>query len=153
MEHLTFTEQIAAPKNKVWDIMLAPDTYKQWVSVSWPGSTYNGKWKLGEKIRFESPGQGGTLAQLDEYKPHDTLLATHIAVLNPDGSEDRASDVAKGWIGSTERYTFTEQNGKTTLQVDIETNPAWADMFKDGWPNALKELKKICEAKPETVGA
>lgn len=113
MERLEFKTQIAADKKKVWDTMLQPETYKQWVNVSWPGSYYEGTWEKDEKLRFISPGQGGTLAKLIEQKPYQDILAEQIAVINPDGSEDRDSDIAKGWIGTTERYTFAEKNGKT----------------------------------------
>lgn len=145
MKHIEFTTQIAADKQKVWNTMLQPETYKQWTSVSWPGSTFDGRWDKGENLRFVSPGQGGTMATVLENVPYESILAKHVAVINPDGSEDRSSDVAKGWIGITERYTFTERNGKTTVRVAIETRPEWESMFQDGWPAALKELKKICE--------
>jgi hypothetical protein len=72
-------------------------------------------------------------------------LAKHIAVLNPDGSEDRESDVAKGWIGTTESYRFTEKDGVTKLAIEINTTAEWEKMFTDGWPKALQELKKLCE--------
>jgi hypothetical protein len=146
MKHLEFKTQIGAGKKKVWETMLQPETYKEWVSVSWPGSTYQGKWKKGENIRFVSPGQGGTMATLLEEKPYDSILAKHVAVINPDGSEDRNSDVAKGWIGTLERYTFKENKGTTDLTVEIETTPEWEGMFNDGWPNALAKLKEMCES-------
>jgi uncharacterized protein YndB with AHSA1/START domain len=142
---LEFATEIKAPKQKVWDIMLAPDTYKEWVSVSWPNSEYEGKWEKGENLLFGSPGQGGTLATLVEHRPYEYTLAEHIAIINPDGSEDRDSEMAKGWIGCTEAYTFTEKDGVTQLNVEINTPAAWADMFKEGWPNALAKLKEICE--------
>lgn len=145
MKHLEFKTQIAADKKKVWDTMLRPETYKEWVNASWPGSTYEGKWAKGENLRFISPSGEGTLATLLEQKPYENVLAEHIAVIKADGSEDRDSDVAKGWIGTTERYTFKERNGKTDLTVAIETNPEWESMFNDGWPDALAKLKEICE--------
>ena len=145
MKHLEYKIEIEAPREKVWKIMLARDTYEQWVAKSWPNSTYEGKWEKGGKIKFASQGQGGTLAELVEVKPYDEIFARHIAVLNPDGSEDRTSDIAKGWIGITERYVFTGKDGKTTLTVMIETRPEWEKMFEDGWPTALQELKRLCE--------
>ena len=145
MKHLQFKTEIAADKKKVWNTMLNPETYKKWVDVAWPGSYFEGVWAKGEKIRFISPGQGGTLAVLREQKPYDTILAEQVAVINPDGSEDRDSKVAQGWIGTTERYTFKEENGKTNLVVEINTPPAWAEMFEDGWPKALDRLKEMCE--------
>lgn len=146
MKQLEFKTQIAADKKKVWNTMLNPESYKKWVDVSWPGSYFEGIWAKGEKLRFISPGQGGTLAELKEQKPYETILAEQIAVINPDGSEDRDSKIAKGWIGTTERYTFDEKNGKTELTVEINTPPSWADMFTDSWPKALEKLKEMCEA-------
>ena len=125
--------------------MLAPNTYKEWVRAGWPGSDYKGKWAKDEKIRFIGEGQGGTLATIDEFKPYESILARHIAVINADGSEDYSSPVAKGWVGTLERYTFNESKGNTTLTVAIETKPEWEKMFQDGWPVALKALKDICE--------
>ena len=146
MKHLEFKTQIEADKKKVWDTMLQPATYKEWANASWPGSYYEGRWAKGENIRFISPGHGGTMATLLEQKPYDNILAKHVAVINPDGSEDRNSEVAKGWIGTTERYTFKEKKGKTEVKVEIDTTPEWESMFSEGWPNALAKLKELCES-------
>jgi uncharacterized protein YndB with AHSA1/START domain len=151
MEHLEYKIVISAPAKKVWETMLQEATYKQWVGKSWPGSFYEGKWAKGEKIKFVGPDGSGTLAELVELKPYERVFARHIAVLNPGGVEDRTSEVAKGWIGITEAYTFAEHLGKTTLTVSIETNPAWREMFDEGWPGALEELKKIAERQLATV--
>lgn len=145
MENLEYRTVINAPAKKVWDSMLQKETYEQWVAKSWPDSSYEGKWSKGEKVRFIGPDGSGTLAELTEVKPYEKVFARHIAVLNPGGVEDTTSEVAKGWIGITEGYTFNEQNGKTTLTVSIQTNPAWRKMFDEGWPTALQELKKIAE--------
>ena len=52
MKKLEFKIDIAADPKKVWDIMLSPETYKQWVSKSWPGSYFEGVWKKGESLRY-----------------------------------------------------------------------------------------------------
>ena len=145
MKKVEFKIDISAGRQKVWDIMFNPKTYKEWVNVSWPGSYYEGTWKQGENVRFISPGQGGTMATLVEHRPYEFILAKHIAVLNSDSTEDRDSEIAKGWIGTTEAYTFTENNRETNLKVEVNTNPEWEKMFTDGWPKALAKLKEICE--------
>jgi uncharacterized protein YndB with AHSA1/START domain len=145
MKKLEFKIDINANAKRVWDTMLNLETYKQWVSVSWPGSIYQGQWKKGENLKFISPDQGGTMATIVDLRPYEYILAKHIAVINPDGTEDKNSDIAKGWIGTTEAYIFTEQNGKTEVKVEINTYPDWEKMFSDGWPNALKKLKEITE--------
>lgn len=145
MKKLEFKTTIDASPEKVWDTMLNLETYKEWTNVSWPGSRFEGNWKQGENLRFLGAGEGGTLANVTDFKPHEFVSAKHIAVINRDGSEDRDSDMAKGWIGTTESYTLKERNGKTELTVDMNVKSGWEKMFSDGWPNALAKLKEICE--------
>jgi uncharacterized protein YndB with AHSA1/START domain len=151
MEKLEYKIVIAAPAKKVWETMLEKETYEQWVSKSWPGSTYQGKWEKGEKIRFAGSDGSGTLAELIEVRPYENVLARHIAVLQQGGVEDRTSDIAKDWVGITEEYRFAEHNGKTTVTVLIQTTPEWKKMFDDGWPMALEELRQIAERKRAVV--
>jgi uncharacterized protein YndB with AHSA1/START domain len=145
MKTLDYTIDINAGRQKVWDTMLQRETYKQWTEVSWPGSDYEGQWEQGQQLRFGSPEQGGTLAEVTELKPYEYVRAEHVAIINPDGSEDRDSDMAKGWTGTIEAYTFTEKNGQTELKVHMEIYPEWEQMFNEGWPNALAKLKELCE--------
>ena len=152
MKKLKYEINIAAPAKKVWETMLAADTYKQWVNVSWPNSYYIGTWKKDAEIKFVGNDLSGTLAKLVEYRPYEYVSAEHIAVLNVGGVPDTESEVAKGWIGTTESYTFTERNGVTELKVEIGLkNPEWEQMFNDGWPNALVALKRLAEG--QTVDA
>lgn len=145
MKKLEFKIDIAASAKKVMDTMLGPETYKEWTKDAWPGSQYEGSWEKGEKIKFIAPGQGGTMAEIVEHRPNEYILAKHIGVIGKDGSVDKESEQAKGWIGTTEAYRFAEKNGKTQVSVEINTFPAWEKMFADDWPKALESLKRICE--------
>lgn len=151
MERLEYQIVISAPVRKVWDTMLQKETYQEWVGKSWPGSTYDGKWEKGEKIKFVGKDGSGTLAEITEMNPYKRVVARHIAALGPGGVEDRTSELATGWIGTTEGYAFTERDGKTTVSVSIETTPAWTSMFDEGWPGALEELKRISERQHAPV--
>jgi uncharacterized protein YndB with AHSA1/START domain len=146
MKKLAFKTEIAASRKKVWDTMLNPESYKKWVDTTWPGSYYEGEWKQGADIKFLSPGMGGTMATIVENRPHEFILAKHIAIIDSKGGEDRDSKLAQGWIGSTESYRFTEKNGKTSLEVEVNTSPEWEKMFADDWPKALAKLKETCES-------
>ena len=151
MERLEYKVVISAPAKKVWDTMLNQETYRQWVAKSWPDSDNEGKWAKGEKIKFIGPDGAGMLAEIVEYKQYETVLARHIAVLLKGGVEDRTSELARGLVGTTEQYKFSERNGKTTVTVSIKTAPEWKQMFDDGWPTALEELRKISERQLERV--
>jgi uncharacterized protein YndB with AHSA1/START domain len=145
MEKLEFKIDIKAPQEEVWKTMLEPNSYQQWVGVSWPGSHYDGNWKQGETIKFTGAEGGGTQAKLVEVKPYEFINAEHIAVINGDGSLDKESEIAKGWIGTKESYRFKPIKNGTELIVEISTPKAWAKMFNDGWPAALKKLKELSE--------
>lgn len=144
-ELLEFTIQINTDKKKVWEVMLDPITYKEWSNAGWEGSSYIGNWVEGENLKFVSPSGEGTVATLVSHKPYDFSHAKHVAVLLKDGTEDRESELAKGWVGIHESYTFTEKQGVTTLKVLITSANEWVSMFTAGWPVALKKLKEICE--------
>lgn len=145
MKNIQYEIHIKAPRQKVWETMIDPDTYKEWTNASWPDSYYEGKWEKGEKIKFISKDGSGTLALIEECNPYDYIGAKHIAILQKGGKEDDESDIAKGWIGTLESYTFKEENGETDLTATMVINHDWQKMFDDGFPGALKKLKEICE--------
>lgn len=146
MKSLQYTVTIDAPREKVWDVMLGRDTYLKWANVAWPGSNVEGDWSEGSRMRFGGEQGGGTVAVINESRRPERLVAEHVAVLTEQGEEDTESDVAKGWIGAMESYTFNEKNGGTELVVNIETQPDWVEMFDEGWPVALQALKKLVES-------
>ena len=145
MKKIEFNIDINADVQKVWDTMINLPTYKEWVGAGFPGSSYIGNWKKGENIRFVGAEGGGTLANIVELKPNEYIAAEHIAILNNDNSEDRTSDLAKGWIGTTETYTFFKRNGGSKVRVEMEINPEWENMFADSWPKMLAKLKELSE--------
>jgi len=145
MKEIEFSAEIEAPKKKVWDTMLNHDTYEDWTSVAWPGSTFEGNWKKGTDIRFVGPDSSGTLANIKDLKAYDHVEAEHVAILLKGGAEDRTSEDASRWVGTRESYYFDEVNGNTKLTVKLKITPEWEQMFREGWPKALARLKKISE--------
>ena len=145
MRTLTYNISIAAPKQKVWDTLIDPETYKIWTGAAWPNSNYDGEWAEGKYLRFIGPDGSGTLAKLTTFKPYHIITAEHEALLGPGSVEDRESDMAKNWIGSIEQYEFAENGGVTQLTLTMKIGQQWADMFNTDWPIALAKLKEICE--------
>ncbi len=150
MEKLHYTIVINAPKEKVWDTMLADQTYREWTSVFNAGSYFKGDWSQGSKILFLGPDpvtgeEGGMVARIAENKPYEFVSVEHLGFYK-DGVEDTESEEVKKWAHATENYTFKEVDGGTEVQVDLQGNAEMAEMFNETWPLALQKLKALAEA-------
>ncbi len=146
MIKLNFTIDIQAPKQKVWEVMLADKTYREWTGAFQEGSYYEGSWDKGSKIQFLASDDGklsGMTSKIAENIPYEYISIEHLGEVT-DGKEDPTSE----WAGSHENYRFSELNGVTTLTVELEgsvDNPEMTEMFEQMWPRALSKLKEIVE--------
>lgn len=144
MVNLHYSTQINAPRAKVWEVMLADATYREWASVFMPGSHYQGDWSEGSKMLFLGPGsegekEGGMSAMVKENRPQEFLsLEYHAEIRN-------GVEVPMEGNGF-ENYALEDQEGGTEVSIDLLNLPdEYADMFNDSWPKALEKLKEIAE--------
>lgn len=148
MEKLHFSVDIEAPVGVVWRTMLDDETYRQWAEVFHEGSYYEGGWATGDSIRFLGPdsegSEGGMIGFIDVARPEEFLSIEYTGMINK-GVEDFSSDIARKFHGMHENYTFSENNGVTTVAVDLDTIDEFGDMFEGMWPPALDRLKQIAE--------
>ena len=144
MQQLNYAIHIPAPPQQVWNTMLQHGTYEQWTTAFLPGSTYTGNWGLHERLKFTGPEGNGTVAEITAWEQYKLIAATHVAVVNRQGVEERASPEAQQWIGTRESYRFVQTaEGHTQLEVEMHTHPAFASMFDTSWPKALQALKNL----------
>lgn len=144
-----YSIDINAPVKKVWDTMLNDQTYRQWTAAFNEGSFFKGNWEKDSKMLFLGPDpetgkEGGMVSRIAENRPYEYVSIEHIGVVN-DGVEDTTSDFAKKWAPAYENYTFTEENGVTTVDIEMESLEENAEMFNDMWPKGLAKLKEIVE--------
>jgi hypothetical protein len=147
MEKLRRTILINAPRQRVWDVMLADDTYRQWTSAFHPGSYYKGDWSQGSKILFLGPGpdgEGGMVSRIRENRLHEFISIEHLGIVH-DGIEDTESEQAKKWAPAFENYTFAEKDGGTELTVDMDVDDKEKEMMEKKWTDALSSLKALAE--------
>jgi hypothetical protein len=150
MTKLHYSAFINAPREKVWNTMLEDSTYRQWTEAFGPGSFYKGDWSEGSKILFigidpKTGEEAGMVSRIAENKPQEFISIEHMG-LYANGQEDTASEEARKWSPAFENYTFTEKDNGTEIQVDMDANEEYADMFNGQWPKALEKLKRMCEA-------
>lgn len=127
--------------------MLDHDSYPLWTSAFDPTSRFEGSWEKGSKISFTGVRDGkesGMLGIIEENRPYEFVSVAYTGLIQ-DGVEDTTSEIAKEWQGAHEEYTFTEENGVTTLLVNLESALENVEEFDEMWPKALEKLKEICE--------
>jgi hypothetical protein len=152
MEKLQFKVSIQAPVAKVYDMMLGISniaTYEQWTFLFNPTSTYEGNWEKGSKILFigvdEKGEKGGMVSRIAENLVNRFVSIQHYGLLKGDVEVTEGEDVEK-WANGFENYTFEDNNGSTTVIVNLDTVEDFVDYMNEHYPMALEKLKDICEA-------
>jgi len=145
MIKLNYSIEINAKKEHVWKTMIAPETCPKWAKAFSEGSTFLGDWKQGETLIFFDPALGGTKAVLEVFKPYDEILAKHISMVDKDQKENNEDEMAKKWIGTTERYSFIATGDNTKLAIEMTVDETFTEMFNTSWPKALDIIKSLCE--------
>ncbi|WCM42563.1 SRPBCC domain-containing protein [Flavobacterium sp. CBA20B-1] len=148
MEKLQFTIAIEASAQKVYESMLGlndKSTYESWTAAFNPTSTYEGSWEKGSKILFvgtdEKGVRGGMVSMVEEHIPAKFVSVRHYGFVQGD-QEVTEGELVEKWSGGHENYTFTEENGITTVTVDIDVIDEYLDYFKKIYPQSLQLLKE-----------
>lgn len=151
MQKIQFTKEINASAQKVYETMLGltnKATYEYWTATFNPTSTYEGSWDKGSKILFvgtdENGRKGGMVSEIVEHKPANFISIRHYGFLDGDTEVTTGEQVEK-WAGGHENYNFQENNGITTVTVEMDTIDEYLDYFNNTYPKALDKLKEISE--------
>lgn len=146
MPTLHYAVRIAAPRAVVWDRMLSRESYEAWTSAFSAGSTYEGSWETGARIRFLAPDGSGVIAEIAESRPPEWLSIRLLGMLDR-GVEDFDSEAVRAWAPAYENYAFRRDGSGTELTIDVDTTPESVAMMDEAWPKGLATLKAICEAR------
>jgi hypothetical protein len=151
MQKLQFRKEINASALKVYETMLGlknKATYEYWTATFNPTSTYEGSWNKGSKILFvgvdENGKKGGMVSEIVEHNPANFISIRHNGFLDGDTEVTTGEQVEK-WAGGHENYSFQENNGVTTITVEMDTIDEYLDYFNNTYPKALDKLKEISE--------
>jgi len=144
LKPLRYTVTIRAPREVVWDTMLAQETYREWAAPFCEGSYYEGSWGTGGRIRFLAPGGEGMTSVIAESRRPERVSIKHLGMVR-DGKEDTTSEAVAAWAPAFETYTFAEAGDATEVTAEIESAPEWEAFMDETWPKALARLKEICE--------
>lgn len=151
MKKLQFKKDINASAEEVYNAMLGIGnigTYEQWASEFNPTSTYEGSWEKGAKIYFigtdENGKRGGMVSEIADNIPFRFVSIRHYGILEGENEITRGAEVEK-WTGGFENYAFEENNGVTTVTVDVDATEDHIDFFNQTFPKALDKLQELVE--------
>lgn len=145
MEKLNFSTNIHASKEKVWQTLWDDATYRKWTSAFNETSyAVTDDWKEGTKVLFLDGSGAGMVSMVAANRAPDFMSFKHLGEVK-DGVEDTTSDRVKAWSGAFENYTLIESDGNTTVNIEMDINNEFKDMFLQMWPRALEKLKQITE--------
>lgn len=151
MKKLQFKKDIQSSAKNVFETMLGLkniETYEQWTAEFNPTSTYEGNWEKGAKMYFigtdDQGNRGGMVSEIADIIPSKFVSIRHYGMLDGDTEITEGEQVEK-WAGGLENYSFHENNGVTTVTVEMDSTEEYIDFFNTAWPKALDTLKRISE--------
>lgn len=151
MKKLIYKQSINASAEKVYKTMLGLEqigTYEEWTAAFNPTSSYEGNWEKGSKMMFvgvdESGQKGGMISRIAELEPAQFVSIQHYGMLK-DGKEITTGPEVEQWANSFENYRFSETNGTTTVQVELDMVADYESYMNETYPQALLKLKALCE--------
>ncbi|MDD2314562.1 MAG: SRPBCC domain-containing protein [Proteiniphilum sp.] len=139
MKTITFTTEIHAPIEKVWEALWNEDAYTEWTKHFVPGSYYESDWQIGGKTLFLGPDGNGMFATITKLeKPYEVIFLHKGEIWDGVEKESFAQ-------GAFEKYLLTESNGSTTLTVSVDVDEQYEDHMDEGFSKGLDEVKRIAE--------
>ncbi len=147
-ELLHFEKSIDADIDRVYQCMLDSSAFKDWTSIFNADSHFEGSWSKGSKIIFlgtdKDGNKGGMVGRIRENIPGKFVSIEYTGIIT-NGEEKYTGSEVDQWAGGLENYSFSRNEGKTLVRVDVDVNPEFVQYFEETWPGALDRLKEICE--------
>ncbi len=146
MKKLNFKITIHATKEKVWEALWDEANYPEWTKAFDADSrAITDGWQEGTEVKFVGSTGEGMISRVAENRMNEYMAFEHLGEIKADGTEDRASDKVKAWVGARETYTLSENEGITEVTMNMDTVDEYVDMFMGMWPKALERVKVIAE--------
>jgi uncharacterized protein YndB with AHSA1/START domain len=148
MKKLHKSVLIKAPKENVWDVMLGEKTYPVWTTAFNQNSRFEGNWEEGAQMRFLGSGDDGQtmgmVSTVVKNEPHSCISLQHRGVIE-NGVENLDEEKVQEWQGAIETYTFTQKDGETLLEVEMDVEEKYEETMNEIWDKGLQKLKEIIE--------
>lgn len=137
---------VEAPPERVWDVLTADATYRQWTAEFAEGSFAETDWQEGSSVRFLGPEGTGLVGRIAASRRPELLDVEYTGVV-AGGGDDTESEEARLWSGTRETYRLAETGGGTHLMISAPMEDAYYDDMVAAWERALARVKELAEAR------
>ncbi len=136
-----FEIDIHASKERVWDVLWNDKTLKLWAGIVDPGTHMVGELSEGHTVEFISGGGYGVTSLVVKLVPNEYVLMHHSQDTQDGGKNNRGDQ----WTGGKESYTVTENDGLTTLLLNLDVPDELDGVMSSVYPKALDKIKELSE--------
>jgi hypothetical protein len=144
MEKQQFSVEIKASRERVWNTLWEDKTFRDWANIVDEGTYMVGEMKEGNEVQFISSISGyGVTSLIEKLTLNESVSFRQIADTKDSGERERE----KEWTGGAESYSLAENDGVTTLTVNIDVPPGQEETFRVRFPKALERVKILAEKK------
>jgi hypothetical protein len=120
MQKQQFSIEIKASREVVWNTLLEDKTLRDWSNIIDEGMYMVGEMKEGNEVQFISSVSGyGVTSLIEKLGQNEFVSFRQMADTMDSGERERE----KEWTGGTESYSLAENDGGTTLTVNIDVPP------------------------------
>ncbi|NNF00548.1 MAG: SRPBCC domain-containing protein [Pyrinomonadaceae bacterium] len=144
MEKLTYSVEISANPERVWQILWTDETYRKWTKPFHETSYAESDWNEGSEILFLTEGGDGMYSVIEKKIPNEYISYKHVGMLK-NGEKTPFDKDGADWTGGVESYRLEKENGKTLLTAETDSVEEYKDFFAEKFPQALGLVKSLAE--------
>ena len=136
--------EIAASREKVWEILTDDHFTPRWYGEFSLGARPETTWEEGSKVLFTDLSGGGLVGEVLVNQPNLMLSVEYQGIVFG-GEEDYTSENAMSVKGGEETYLLTDEGGHTQLNIKSDIMPEYFDSMSSAWERALQRIKLLAE--------
>ncbi len=146
MATVSYEIEIAAPAEKIWQVLWNQNSYTQWTRFfANEDSHYKSDWKVGGKTLFlDSSGNNGMVSTIDSLKEPYEVVFQHLGML-VNGEEIFNTKELAEWSGAQEKYFLEEFEGYTKLSGEVHVSGEFENQMLEGFEKGFAIVKELAE--------